>query len=205
MPPTPPSSAATSPIPTKAGSRPSVAPRGGEIGARTERSGPGGSSQAAAGAARRRPPQRLARACSFGGTLRMRRAPERGRGSRRAAPAAAHRRTPFPRPTSRGSTDRDGGTYGREDDQPHGTSTNSIEDAVGLAVTRASATIDGIRQAEIAGITAMVEDGTVNAWKVKRAGHVRGAGAAARVTLRRRRQSVARSPTASWRCSCRSR
>ena len=48
-----------------------------------------------------------------------------------------------------------------------GTSTNSIEDAVGLAVTRASATIDGIRQAEIAGITAVVEDGTVNAWKVK--------------------------------------
>ena len=48
-----------------------------------------------------------------------------------------------------------------------GTSTNSIEEAVSLAVTRASATIDGIRQAEIAGITAVVEDGTVNAWKVK--------------------------------------
>ena len=48
-----------------------------------------------------------------------------------------------------------------------GTSTNSIEDAVGLAVTRASATIDGIRQAEVTGITAVVEDGTVNAWKVK--------------------------------------
>jgi flavin-binding protein dodecin len=48
-----------------------------------------------------------------------------------------------------------------------GTPTNSIEDAVGLAVTRASATIDGIRQVEIAGITAMVEDGTVNAWKVR--------------------------------------
>ena len=48
-----------------------------------------------------------------------------------------------------------------------GTSTNSIEDAVGLAVTRAAATIDGIRQAEIAGITALVEDGTVNAWRVK--------------------------------------
>ena len=48
-----------------------------------------------------------------------------------------------------------------------GTSTNSIEDAVGLAVNRASATIDGIRQAEITAITAVVEDGTVNAWKVK--------------------------------------
>ena len=48
-----------------------------------------------------------------------------------------------------------------------GTSTNSIEDSVGLAVTRASSTIDGIRQAEVTGITAVVEDGTVNAWKVK--------------------------------------
>src|SRR5207237_443081 len=41
-----------------------------------------------------------------------------------------------------------------------GTSTNSIEDAVGLAVTRAAATIDGIRQAEIAGVTAVDEFGT---------------------------------------------
>ena len=48
-----------------------------------------------------------------------------------------------------------------------GTSTNSIEDAVGLAVTRAAATIEGIRQAEIAGVTALVEDGTVNAWRVR--------------------------------------
>jgi flavin-binding protein dodecin len=48
-----------------------------------------------------------------------------------------------------------------------GTSTNSIEDAVGLAVNRASATIDGIRQADVATITALVEDGTVTAWKVK--------------------------------------
>jgi len=48
-----------------------------------------------------------------------------------------------------------------------GTSTNSIEDAVGLAVTRAAATIDGIRQADLAGVTALVEDGTVTAWKVK--------------------------------------
>ncbi|TMA46041.1 MAG: dodecin domain-containing protein [Deltaproteobacteria bacterium] len=48
-----------------------------------------------------------------------------------------------------------------------GTSTNSIEDAVGLAVTRAATTIDGIRQAEIAGVTALVEDGTVTAWRVQ--------------------------------------
>ena len=48
-----------------------------------------------------------------------------------------------------------------------GTSTNSIEDAIGLAVNRAASTIDGIRQAEVAGITAMVEDGAVNAWRVK--------------------------------------
>jgi hypothetical protein len=46
-------------------------------------------------------------------------------------------------------------------------STNSIEDAVGLAVTRASATIDGIRQADVAAITALVEDGTVSAWRVR--------------------------------------
>lgn len=46
-------------------------------------------------------------------------------------------------------------------------STNSIEDAVGLAVTRASATIDGIRQADVARITALVEDGTVSAWRVR--------------------------------------
>ena len=48
-----------------------------------------------------------------------------------------------------------------------GTSTNSIEDAVGLAVTRAATTIAGIRRADIAGITAMIEDGAVNAWKVR--------------------------------------
>ncbi|MFN8544363.1 MAG: dodecin family protein [Candidatus Binatia bacterium] len=48
-----------------------------------------------------------------------------------------------------------------------GTSTNSIEDAVGLAVNRASATIAGIRQAEVRGITATIEDGQVTAWRVK--------------------------------------
>ena len=48
-----------------------------------------------------------------------------------------------------------------------GMSTSSIEDAVGLAITRAASTIEGIRQADIAGITAVVEDGTVSAWKVR--------------------------------------
>jgi len=48
-----------------------------------------------------------------------------------------------------------------------GTSTNSIEDAVGLAVNRAAATIDGLRQAELAGVTAMIEDGAVSAWRVR--------------------------------------
>ena len=48
-----------------------------------------------------------------------------------------------------------------------GMSTSSIEDAVGLAITRAASTIEGIRQADIAGITAVVEGGTVNAWKVR--------------------------------------
>lgn len=48
-----------------------------------------------------------------------------------------------------------------------GTSTNNIEDAVGLAVNRASATISGVRKAEIKAITAIVEDGEVTAWRVK--------------------------------------
>ncbi len=48
-----------------------------------------------------------------------------------------------------------------------GTSTNSIEDAVGLAVNRAASTIDGLRQAEIAGVTALIEDGAVSAWRVR--------------------------------------
>jgi flavin-binding protein dodecin len=48
-----------------------------------------------------------------------------------------------------------------------GTSTNSIEDAVGLAVARAAATIEGVRQAEIVNALAVVEDGSITAWKVK--------------------------------------
>jgi flavin-binding protein dodecin len=48
-----------------------------------------------------------------------------------------------------------------------GMSTNSIEDAVGLAVNRASATISGLRQAEVKGITATIEDGQVTTWRVR--------------------------------------
>lgn len=48
-----------------------------------------------------------------------------------------------------------------------GTSTNSIEDAVGLAVNRASTTIKGVRQARIVDVTALVEDGAVSAWRVQ--------------------------------------
>jgi len=49
-----------------------------------------------------------------------------------------------------------------------GTSTNSIEDAVGLAVSRAAGTIKGIKpEVEIDRITAIVEDGAVTAWRVK--------------------------------------
>jgi flavin-binding protein dodecin len=51
-----------------------------------------------------------------------------------------------------------------------GTSTNSIEDAVGLAVARASATIKGVRpEVEIDRITATQEDGEISTWRV----HVR--------------------------------
>jgi flavin-binding protein dodecin len=48
-----------------------------------------------------------------------------------------------------------------------GTSTNSIEDAVNLAVSRAAVTIEGIRRVEIAGVSATVEDGAVANWQVK--------------------------------------
>jgi len=49
-----------------------------------------------------------------------------------------------------------------------GTSTNSIEDAVGLAVARATATIKGVRpEVEIARITASQEDGEIVCWHVK--------------------------------------
>lgn len=48
-----------------------------------------------------------------------------------------------------------------------GTSANSIEDAVNLAVSRAAVTIDGIRRVEIAGVSATVEDGAVARWHVQ--------------------------------------
>jgi dodecin len=48
-----------------------------------------------------------------------------------------------------------------------GSSTNSIEEAVSLAVARAAVTISGIYQVQVADITAVVEDGAVARWKVK--------------------------------------
>jgi flavin-binding protein dodecin len=48
-----------------------------------------------------------------------------------------------------------------------GTSANSIEDAVNLAVSRAAVTIDGIRRFEVVGLTGAVEDGAVARWQVK--------------------------------------
>lgn len=48
-----------------------------------------------------------------------------------------------------------------------GISANSIEDAVSLAVARAAVTIEGIRQAQIADVTATIEDGRVATWRVK--------------------------------------
>jgi hypothetical protein len=48
-----------------------------------------------------------------------------------------------------------------------GTSANSIEDAVNLAVSRAAVTIEGIQRVEIAGVTATVANGSVASWHVK--------------------------------------
>jgi dodecin len=49
-----------------------------------------------------------------------------------------------------------------------GTSTSSIEEAVGLAVARATATIKGIRpEIEVDRIWAVQEDGEVTAWRVR--------------------------------------
>ena len=47
-----------------------------------------------------------------------------------------------------------------------GTSTTSIEDAVALAISGASVTISGIRDAVITETRALVEDGRVTGWKV---------------------------------------
>jgi hypothetical protein len=48
-----------------------------------------------------------------------------------------------------------------------GISANSIEDAVQLAVTRASVTISGIHGAEVASIAATVEGNKVTRWRVR--------------------------------------
>jgi flavin-binding protein dodecin len=48
-----------------------------------------------------------------------------------------------------------------------GTSANSIEDAVNLAVARASVTIEGIRRVAITSVSATVEDGSVASWHVQ--------------------------------------
>ena len=48
-----------------------------------------------------------------------------------------------------------------------GTSANSIEDAVNIAVSRAAVTIEGIRHVRIKDINATIENGTVSHWRVK--------------------------------------
>ena len=47
-----------------------------------------------------------------------------------------------------------------------GTSANSIEDAIELAISRAAVTISGIREANVTTTTALVENGRVTGWKV---------------------------------------
>ncbi len=48
-----------------------------------------------------------------------------------------------------------------------GTSSRSIEDAVQMALSRASVTVSGIRWAEIIRTTALVENGRISGWKVE--------------------------------------
>ena len=48
-----------------------------------------------------------------------------------------------------------------------GVSANSIEDAVGLAVSRAAVTIEGIRRVNIVDVSGDVENGNVVSWRVK--------------------------------------
>lgn len=48
-----------------------------------------------------------------------------------------------------------------------GTSANSIEDAVNIAVSRAAVTIDSLRQAQIVDISAIIANGSVSHWRVK--------------------------------------
>ena len=47
-----------------------------------------------------------------------------------------------------------------------GISSNSIEDAVQIAVTRASVTITGIHSVKVLDIEAVIEDKRVSRWKV---------------------------------------
>ena len=48
-----------------------------------------------------------------------------------------------------------------------GLSSTSIEDAVSLAVSRAAVTVSGIYEVQVSDITAVVEDGVIDRWKVK--------------------------------------
>lgn len=48
-----------------------------------------------------------------------------------------------------------------------GTSANSIEDAVNIAVSRAAVTIESIRQVRVKDISATIEHGAVLHWRVK--------------------------------------
>jgi flavin-binding protein dodecin len=48
-----------------------------------------------------------------------------------------------------------------------GISSNSIEDAVSLAVSRASVTISGIHTAEVTNVAAVIENNKVARWKVR--------------------------------------
>jgi dodecin len=48
-----------------------------------------------------------------------------------------------------------------------GTSTNGIEDAVSLAVKRASVTIKNIRQVRVMDAFALVEDNSIKRWRVR--------------------------------------
>ena len=48
-----------------------------------------------------------------------------------------------------------------------GTSANSIEDAVNLAISRAAVTIDSLRHAQVVDIGATITNGAVSLWRVK--------------------------------------
>ena len=48
-----------------------------------------------------------------------------------------------------------------------GSSANSIEDAVNIAVSRAAVTIDSLRHAQIVDISATITNGAVSLWRVK--------------------------------------